>query len=244
MSAPQQLLSRLRSDALRRGFQVQDDPPALHQSRMQANLSAGGKPDIEPPEVVLGFIAKGDEAAPKLRGQYTIMIGAFSPEERKSEAVAEVWRRYHGQAAITRSWLPESMTDDLCLMLVGPEGSAVDPFWVAEAAEIERNDFVCRKLVWLPPPPAAGDEELTKSLDRFVGRTFLAEPWEVATGATQHALDTLATSLADFPEMGVPAATMRAWLAELEDFAAGEETERDPLVSKLIAAMPIAPDPR
>jgi hypothetical protein len=39
---------------------------------------------------------------------------------------------------------------------------------------IERNERICRKLVWLPP---ADCEDYEASLNAFMKRTFLAFPW-------------------------------------------------------------------
>lgn len=60
------------------------------------------------------------------------------------------------------------------LILVSNAGADREPEWIALAAEIERNDRVCRKLVWLPPGTAERSNESVRS---FLGRSFLARPW-------------------------------------------------------------------
>ncbi|PHV39198.1 hypothetical protein CSQ95_10800 [Janthinobacterium sp. BJB304] len=58
-------------------------------------------------------------------------------------------------------------------MLAAPYGSADSSDWNTLAAEIERDDRLARKHVWLP------DEE-GENFDAFIGTTFLARPWTVA----------------------------------------------------------------
>ena len=54
--------------------------------------------------------------------------------------------------------------------------------------ELERNDLVCRKLVWLPPKKA---NENAQALREFVRRTFISKPWRTADSIPQTALDVL-----------------------------------------------------
>lgn len=86
----------------------------------------------------------------------------------------------------------------LYLFFAGPIASSTDPSWQRAAAEIERDERVCRKLVWLPDAECG-------NLDAFIRRTFLASPW---TEAEQPGAGELAW-LGD--ELGVP----EAWLEHL-----------------------------
>jgi hypothetical protein len=66
------------------------------------------------------------------------------------------------------------MRSDLNLFIVAPPGSSESPEWSDFAAQAERNEHVCRKLVWLPPEEA---KHWKVSARTFCERTFLARPW-------------------------------------------------------------------
>ena len=155
--------------------------------------------------------------------------------EESDEAVGEIWSRYHAQAAVTRSWLLGDGLDDLCLIFVGPERSEDNSFWIAQAGEIERNDLVCRKLVWLPPGADLG--EMDRALDDMVARTFLARPWDVGARDIQNSLDSLTSGPLALPDLGVAPEIIRTWLAHLEA-AANDGIVGDDLVIRLINAVP------
>jgi len=78
------------------------------------------------------------------------------------------------RAAIALTWLPSSMRSDLNLFIVAPAGSSDSTEWSDFAAQAERNEHVCRKLVWLPP---ADSKQWKVSARNFCERTFLARPW-------------------------------------------------------------------
>lgn len=73
----------------------------------------------------------------------------------------------------SEAWQQGTQQDvcDLHLILVGPEGSSDDMKWLDAAGQIERDDRICRKLVWLPNGEG-------KNLNDFLNRTFLATPWQ------------------------------------------------------------------
>lgn len=129
-------------------------------------------------------------------GPYAIIIGSFTLNTKQSPAnetarqfIHDQWKRYQSRSAIARSWLSPERSDELILLLTGPPGSESDLEWKAIAAQIERNDLVCRKLVWLPP---ADSEDWNDSVKSFLSRTFLARPWAGATAIVQRPLDALA----------------------------------------------------
>lgn len=98
-------------------------------------------------------------------------------------------RRYRNQANIARSWLGAE-APNLQLFLVGPRGAAGNPNWRALASEIEADDRVCRKLVWLPPRQVAESDARG-----FLARTFLAKPWEGDGQSKRPDLDRMGDSL-------------------------------------------------
>lgn len=127
-------------------------------------------------------------------------------------------------AAIARSWLGPVHEVDLCIVLVGPAGSNADPEWRSLAHSLERDELICRKLVWLPPARA---EELAASVGRFVRRTPLASPWNFAAQATEQNLDVTSFLLHSLgpafqADCELPIDLLREWLMLLEQETAGQ----------------------
>jgi hypothetical protein len=101
---------------------------------------------------------------------FPVLIGVLNaPPDR--ESVSAQLRRYRNQATIARSWLG-SEAPNLHLFLVTPAGAFLEPDWRQIAAEIEADDRVCRKLVWLLKGEPTAD-----SAREFLDRTFIARPW-------------------------------------------------------------------
>lgn len=120
-------------------------------------------------------------------------------------------RRYRNQGTIARSWLA-SEAPNLQLLLIWRVGAYADSGWRQLAAEIEADERVCRKLVWLL------DGEPSEDVARqFLSRTFVARPWPSAS--QQVLLDAMA-------EYELPA----GW----EDAIDNSELDYDALVEKLI----------
>lgn len=69
-----------------------------------------------------------------------------------------------------RKSLKATPSTDLYVMLAAPYGSADNPEWNTLAAEIERDDRLARKHVWLP-------DGVGENFDAFIETTFLARPW-------------------------------------------------------------------
>lgn len=116
---------------------------------------------------------------------YALLIGWLG-EDAEQGAVLSRLRSYVGRAAVTRSWLDGQHKHELLLVLAAPEGAAVDAVWEDAAHVIERDDRVCRKLVWLPPTGATAEAD---SLDHLIAQTFLARPWERGVGGAAQELD-------------------------------------------------------
>jgi hypothetical protein len=98
------------------------------------------------------------------------------------------WATAQKRAAIARTSVATDSGVDLVLIMVGQPGSCDDKEWCALAMEVERNDLVCRKLVWLPPEDAADTDA---SLQDFLRRTFFAKPWDSDEDIEQTRLDAL-----------------------------------------------------
>ena len=138
----------------------------------------------------------------KSHSSYAIQIGRLGgelltgvwEEEYYGELISQ-WHGYQQYAAIARTWLLSDYSDDLNLFLVGPVGSKDETEWQNFAQVIERNDLVCRKLVWLP---GKNDHEWSIEMGEFLDRTFLAQPWKMSEVALGISLDALSSTMKDF----------------------------------------------
>ena len=80
-------------------------------------------------------------------------------------------RRYRNQATIARSWLGTD-APNLQLFLAAPSGALHNPSWRQLAAEIEADERICRKLIWL-----FDGAPTIENAKGFFQRTFIARPW-------------------------------------------------------------------
>jgi hypothetical protein len=128
---------------------------------------------------------EGIETRAFVAGLYIIILADLGSDLTKAPAD---WAAAQRQAAVARTTVAADSGEDLVLILVGPPGSRELADWRALTMEIERNDLVCRKLVWLPPKMPADNPA---TLKEFVRRTFLSRPWLATDSIPQIALDTL-----------------------------------------------------
>lgn len=114
-----------------------------------------------------------------------ILFGDLSEAKNRRE-LHDLLRRYRNQALIARSWVGNEATS-LSLFLVGPLGSKDDQDWNDWALEIELDEKVCRKIVWLlPASPTDQDAR------EFLQGTALAQPWKHHESIAAEKLDSLA----------------------------------------------------
>src|SRR5581483_3249415 len=150
-------------------------------------------------------------------GHHNVLLGDLG-DNASLAMVRQKLRAYHWCAASARSRLAGWQKDDLSLFLVGPAGSEQQADWLIAAGFVERDERICRKLVWLPPLDETGT---VASVSRFLARTFLARPWEGEDGAPAQELDTGARlQRALEKEEGLAkdeAATFRQWWAILSE---------------------------
>jgi hypothetical protein len=159
---------------------------------------------------------------------HSILVGSLGTDP-EPEMVADHLRRYHNQAAITWSWLGRQ-GEDLLLFLVGPPGSDYDESWKRAGREIERNERICRKLVWLPP--ATGNDH-TSSLRMFLDRTFLARPWLQHPRTSQGELDRLAHLFSDITDGSFTEIEAKRWI----DILSHDDDGRTDLAQRLVNAL-------
>jgi len=113
-----------------------------------------------------------------------VLIGELSGTALRASIEPQL-RRYRNQAIIARSWLAAE-APNLQMFLIAPPGAYIRSDWRQLAAEIEADDRICRKLVWLfDQTPTLDDAEA------FLTRTFVARPWP--THQQQVLLDTVAS---------------------------------------------------
>ncbi len=146
-----------------------------------------------------------------LVGHYAVLLSGLGNDSSQ----ADVWVRaaeYHAATALSR--LPDRYREDLHLFLVGPPGAGDEPRWIELAAQIERDERVCRKLVWLPHQP-----HMENSVQTFLDRTFLARPWLALEGIHQPRLDPVADlvrKLSGRNELrGTPLSALHQWFEVL-----------------------------
>jgi hypothetical protein len=164
------LLQVLVARAQSLGYEVKRDPPELRQkmSRAQEVALEVGVPTRTPPK----------QAGPEDDGClvidcYSILIAQLGDSMIGPEGQAGI-NAQQRRAGIALTWIHPTMRSDLNLFIVGPAGSSESPDWADFAGQVERNEQVCRKLVWLPSRDCALWESGAK---RFCDRTFLARPW-------------------------------------------------------------------
>ncbi|WP_088260120.1 ABC-three component system middle component 1 [Fimbriiglobus ruber] len=177
-------------------------------------------------------VASEDRCAGLFVDYHAILISDLpAPKTGADLVVEELHTKLASQqrrAAIAMTWLPPSMRSDLNLFIVAPPGSSDSLEWSEFAAQTERNEQVCRKLVWLPP---ADKQSWRGSAKSFCERTFLARPWtaqNLPSGSAQ--LDPLAGILQGDHRMA-------RWLAVME-----KDTEEDSeLADALMRALESSP---
>jgi hypothetical protein len=150
------------------GTHVEDGAPEWVGPRFNAETLA------EVPKPIIGDRARRDlpEASRSYRFDGApVIVGVLFPLPQAEDS-REVLRRHRNQALVARSWLGIEAVS-LQMFLIGPLRSFESEEWRRRALEIEMDDRVCRKLVWLPSA-SPNVEEAT----RFLCRTTFSRPWQ------------------------------------------------------------------
>lgn len=135
------------------------------------------------------FRGRSDESSvPLPQEAYGLRLGAYpvivAPVVLGSvEEMQKYLRTLHSQVVIARSYMrPEEVINThLFLCAVNPEPESD---WRSVIDLAERDEAVCRKVIWLPNP-----NEIEISFDEFLARTFLATPWQQANEQFDASLD-------------------------------------------------------
>lgn len=122
------------------------------------------------------------ESAIGLRlGAYPVLVAQVLLTDVDGMKVA--LRSIHNQMVIARSYMrAEEVINAHVMLCVAASGSEAD--WRGLVDLAERDETVCRKVAWVPDPDA-----LDLSYDRFLARTFLAQPWRLRTAIHDAPLD-------------------------------------------------------
>lgn len=113
-----------------------------------------------------------------LLDKFPVLFGVLSGPPHRASVSAQL-TRYRNQATIARSWLGEGAPNlHLFLACQADGGTFVE--WRQLAAEIEADDRVCRKLVWI-----FTDKPTVEIARHFLERTFVARPWPVVPRSEQ-----------------------------------------------------------
>lgn len=139
-------------------------------------------------------------------GVYPVLIGSLSFDE--SESFILKIRKLHNQMLIARSYMEAGEVIDAHIFLVCDELPEKSEHF-SKIHEIERNEAVCRKLVWI-----RDTENIEISFNKFVERTFLAHPWTNDTNLNQAPLDQNANVIYEvLMSKGMTAKQVDSWIA-------------------------------
>jgi hypothetical protein len=170
-------------------------------------------------------------AAPLPEGAVGLRLGAYpvivAPVTLGSvEEIQNSLREFHNQMVIARSYMqPQEVINAHLFLCVTNSSDLDDSRTVIDL--VERDEAVCRKVVWMPVPAA-----LDESFEAFRARTFLASPWEVADERLDAKLDSnygLAQRI--LMKSGLSENTAKAWIDVVDRL----RTDPDKMVSELVA---------
>lgn len=171
-------------------------------------------------------------AVPLAEDAFGVRLGAFpaivaSVTLGTPMEMQEALKPLHSQMVIARSYMAQSELINahifLCAVNSSPESD-----WRKALDLAERDETVCRKLIWLPDA-----RKLDDSYDDFCKRTFLAAPWEAASERKDAALD-LAQGLAArlLVEAGLDQDTTDQWI----DIVNQSDQDAGTMVERLVRA--------
>lgn len=190
---------------------------ATARSELASRRFRGSDEDSETPSPV--------DARGLMLGNYPVLAIAL-PCSSASEVDAAV-KAAHSQMIIARSYLTSGEVIDAHIFFVALTPRCAD--WVQLVDAAERNETVCRKLVWVPD-----DRRLDASFNDLAERTFLTRPWRNVEERDDAPLDQnewLVESV--LREKGLGKAGARKWV----ELAAAGGDDAEALVDQLVEAM-------
>lgn len=103
-------------------------------------------------------------------GDYPVLVASIELGDLAD--IQASLRTLHTQMVIARSYMTADEVINAHIMLIAlPPDPLQD--WRRALDLVERDETVCRKLIWIPD-----SDDLEQSYSLFVARTFLARPWK------------------------------------------------------------------
>jgi hypothetical protein len=158
-------------------------------------------------------------------GAYPLLVAPIALNS--SEEMQASLRMLHNQMVIARSYMrAEEVINAHIMFCVTATDSQADWRGIIDLAE--RDETVCRKVVWMPDTDA-----LDASYEAFLARTFLAQPWRSREAVLNAPLDHnqgLAERILIRHGLSEPAA--KRWVVLAETY----KEDADGLIPQLVAA--------
>lgn len=201
------------------GLDVRSDP----------GLAADGFRGREPSDVSLP-----SEKLGVWYGTYPVIIASLVPTTVLS--FEQQTKAMHAQVLIARSYVPAQHIVDMHLFLLF-DADAADDDQVAAIDSLERDEAICRKLIFVPRDP------IGPAFDAFADRTFLARPWvQQQPPSKAFQLDQPAALVREILEkQGLSLTAAEKWVSIVDSYRDGEPSSPQDFVNALVAAMDAKP---
>jgi hypothetical protein len=173
------------------------------------------QPDIKPIDGLFGLRL----------GDYPAIVGPIQLDS--VDGVTTALKKLHAQMVVARSYMSEREVINshlfLCATSPTPTGD-----WRRLVDLVERDETVCRKVIWIPKQSALQD-----SFDAFLARTFLAMPWVRVETVSDAPLDkTYGLAERALQRHGLSQGAAHRWVA----LAGQLKGDADSLVTELVEA--------
>jgi hypothetical protein len=193
----------------------------------------GWEAKVEPNYVARTFKGRQDDISPLPSGQavglqlgdYPVLVSTLQLEDR--ETLQARLKALHGQMVIARSFMRAEQIINAHIFLCATESGEGD--WLSVRDIAERDEAVCRKLVWLPATTS-----LEQSYSAFLERTFMARPWDIGSTVLDAPLDhNQALVQRVLVKSGLTPALAEIW----EEIVRDESDDPEVMVNKIVDAM-------
>jgi hypothetical protein len=114
-------------------------------------------------------------------GDYPVLVAPIRLDQ--TDTLPAAIKQLHSQMVVARSYMEASEVINAHLFLCATSPTQTGD-WSQAVDLIERDEAVCRKVVWIPKSTDVAD-----SYRKFVARTFLAMPWMDSKQVKDVALD-------------------------------------------------------
>ncbi|MGL3214057.1 ABC-three component system middle component 1 [Bradyrhizobium sp. BR 1433] len=133
--------------------------------------SRPAEPDVQPIQDLFGLRI----------GQYPVIVAPIALDT--VDSVKSALKKLHAQMVVARSFMYEREVINAHLFLCATSPTPTGD-WRRLVDLIERDEAVCRKVVWIPSQTA-----MQQSFTNFLARTFLAMPWAYVETISDAPLD-------------------------------------------------------